>query len=188
MRARAGKKTPHPNIVVHVLPATLGLTTEAIYLHVGLSRLDRVADICTIKDVRTVKNYPLRNHSRFSKLFSIFHGLGRALVFLCKAGVVHRDVKGDNVLLFRDGHPKLIDFASATIIWGAKTSTGTYAHWPGPPEASVDQSEDGYDNYFLVEEAVLTTDRTDLWALAYMIAHMLLYDGCKRNNLDVFRK
>ncbi|MBA2457407.1 MAG: protein kinase [Gemmatimonadales bacterium] len=71
------------------------------------------------------------------QLFSIFHGLSRALVLLCKAGIVHRDIKAVNAVLFRDGHVKFIDFGSAIVISGTEEKGVPYAHRPGPPEADM---------------------------------------------------
>ncbi len=127
-------------------------------------------------------------------MFSIFHGLGRALVLLCKAGIVHRDIKDVNAVLFRDGHVKLIDFGSAIVISGTEMKGVPYLQRPGPPEADMMQMPPGFpqdqsvSDDFRAQHAVLTTEKTDLWALAYMIAELLMKHVTMVNFLDEFRK
>src|SRR5581483_2617224 len=50
-------------------------------------------------------------------------GLAEALLAIHAAGIVHRDVKPDNVLIAADG-PRLIDFGIARVVNGTRLTTG----------------------------------------------------------------
>lgn len=58
-----------------------------------------------------------------------------ALKYLHSSGVMHRDVKGHNVLLTNDAHVKVIDFGISAIVGSANnrrhTAIGT-PYWMAP--------------------------------------------------------
>ncbi|MBT6275427.1 MAG: protein kinase, partial [Chromatiales bacterium] len=57
--------------------------------------------------------------------------LMEALTALHERGVIHRDIKGDNVIVREDGSPVLIDFGSARVAHGVATQTVTALVTPG---------------------------------------------------------
>lgn len=59
-------------------------------------------------DLEIVKNIP--------KITSLFFEIIKTIDFLHKHGVVHRDIKMENMMLASDGSVKLVDFGFATLI------------------------------------------------------------------------
>ena len=79
-----------------------------------------------------------------------------ALAFAHRAGIVHRDVKPQNVLLSNDGHVKVTDFGIATMMGGGHslglTETGTVvgtAAYLSPEQARGEPTDARSDLYSL---------------------------------------
>ncbi len=79
-----------------------------------------------------------------------------ALAFAHRAGIVHRDVKPQNVLLSNDGHVKVTDFGIATMMGGGPslglTETGTVvgtAAYLSPEQAQGEPTDARSDLYSL---------------------------------------
>jgi serine/threonine-protein kinase len=64
------------------------------------------------------------------ELVSIAHQLGEALDTAHAAGIIHRDVKPDNVLVGEDGRAKLADFGVARVPDAALTKEGQFLGTP----------------------------------------------------------
>ena len=65
------------------------------------------------------------------QLLSLLHPLLDALEVLHASGIIHRDIKPDNIYIRADGSPVLLDFGSARHAMGGKTNTMTTLLTPG---------------------------------------------------------
>ncbi|RMI38131.1 serine/threonine-protein kinase [Streptomyces triticirhizae] len=83
-------------------------------------------------------------------VWSLAHGLARALADIHRAGLVHRDLKPSNVLVTLEG-PRVIDFGIARAVDASQvTRTGSLVGSPGfmPPEQIRDESLTGAADVF----------------------------------------
>ncbi|HVQ38319.1 MAG TPA: DPP IV N-terminal domain-containing protein, partial [Pyrinomonadaceae bacterium] len=96
-----------------------------------------------------------------------------ALAASQSAGIAHRDIKPDNIMLRRDGYVKVLDFGLAKLTERAET-TDTEA----PTRAMVNTSPGsvmGTVNYMSPEQASAHTvdSRTDIWSLGVVLFEMI---------------
>jgi serine/threonine protein kinase len=86
----------------------------------------------------------------------------RALDFAHKRGIIHRDIKPDNVMLTRDGTVKVVDFGIARVLETSKTQTGmllgTFAYMS--PEQYHGEHADA---------------RSDIWSFGVLLYELLAY-------------
>jgi Tol biopolymer transport system component len=99
--ARAAASLQHPNIaVIHEVDEVAGVTFLVMELIDGEKLSDRLA----------------RERLSFSRALALAGEIADGLSQAHGRGIVHRDVKPGNVMLTRDGHPKIIDFGLAKLL------------------------------------------------------------------------
>ena len=95
--AQAAARLSHPNVVSVF---DIGVHQDSVYLAMEL------VDGVTLTEW-------LRGEHAWQDVVDMFVQAGRGLVAAHDAGIVHRDFKPDNVLVGRDGRPRVVDFGLA---------------------------------------------------------------------------
>jgi eukaryotic-like serine/threonine-protein kinase len=135
--ARAAARLSHPNIVTVIDRGEQAGRQFIVFEHVDGDNLKQLVE----------KSGPLP----IGQALEIALQIGRALSFAHEHGLVHRDVKPQNVLLNGDGRAKVTDFGIArTVDVDGMTTTGVVlgtSHYISPEQASgehVDAESDVY--------------------------------------------
>ncbi len=135
--AQAMARLNHPNVVtVH----EVGTTDDGVFV---------VMELVDGRDLRAWSGKPWR------EVVPLLAEVARGLAAVHAAGVVHRDVKPDNVIVGADRRARLCDFGLAALESGT-TSAGTPAYMApevlagGPATAASDQFSFGVTAYALL--------------------------------------
>ena len=135
--ARAVAQLSHPNIVTVIDRGEADGRQFIVFEYIDGRTLKEVVEESGPLDVRDAAELTI--------------GVARGLAFAHAHGLVHRDVKPQNVLLNGDGRPKVTDFGIArSLDVGGVTQTGTVlgtSHYIAPEQASglpVDAQTDVY--------------------------------------------
>ena len=67
-------------------------------------------------DGGTLREQIHREHADLRKLLRYLQHVAEGLAKAHAAGIVHRDIKPDNIMITRDGHAKILDFGLAKLI------------------------------------------------------------------------
>ena len=103
--AKAIARLPHPNVVaVH----DVGVLEDQVFL-----AMEFVAG-------GTIKSWLDEKPRSWREILDVFIAAGRGLAAAHAAGLVHRDFKPDNVLLDKEGRPRVVDFGLARQAAGAR--------------------------------------------------------------------
>ena len=146
--ARAVAGVEHPHIVpVYAAEARDGLLFLVMRMLPGRPLSERIA-----RDGPMAPDEAAR----------IAHEVAQALAFAHQRGVIHRDVKPDNIVLDAAGHASVTDFGVSLVIGspGAGTARGGSVGTPAyvSPEQALDEAVDG---------------RSDVYALGVVLFEML---------------
>jgi serine/threonine protein kinase len=137
--ARAAARLSHPNVVTLIDRGEQDGRQFIVFEHVGGETLKELVDRTGPLPVRRALELALQ--------------IGRALASAHGQGLVHRDVKPQNVLLGGDGRPKVTDFgiARSVDVEGA-TTTGVVigtSHYIAPEQARGEKASPQSDVYSL---------------------------------------
>src|SRR6476646_3750983 len=110
--AKAIARLQHPNVVaVH----DAGMFEEQVFL-----AMEFVAG-------GTIKSWLAEKARSWREILDVFIAAGRGLAAAHAAGLVHRDFKPDNVLLDKEGRPRVVDFGIARQAGGGDDLDGDTA-------------------------------------------------------------
>ena len=137
--ARAAARLSHPNIVTVIDRGEQDGRQFIVFEHVAGENLKEL--------VRSAGPLPIR------QAIDLALQVGRALSFAHEHGLIHRDVKPQNVLLNGDGRAKVTDFGIArTLDVEGVTQSGVVlgtSHYISPEQATGDSVEAHSDVYSL---------------------------------------
>ena len=157
--ARAASALSHPNIVtIHEIgdvDSIHFMTTEFV-------------------DGESLRRYISKRTTELSTALDIATQVASALAAAHEVGVVHRDIKPDNIMIRRDRLVKVLDFGLAKLAEGSEPTPATQA----PTRLMVNTEPGvvmGTANYMSPEQArgAEVDGRTDIWSLGVILYEMI---------------
>ncbi|MGP3988512.1 Stk1 family PASTA domain-containing Ser/Thr kinase [Streptomyces sp. 3N207] len=145
--AKSAARLAHPNVV-----GVFDQGTDGTYVYLAMEYVEG----CTLRDVLRDRG-ALRPRAALDILEPVLAALGAAH----RAGLVHRDVKPENVLIGDDGRVKVADFGLVRAV-DSQTSATTDSILGTVSYLAPEQIEDG-----------TATTRTDLYSCGVMLYEML---------------
>ena len=124
-------------------------------------------------DGETLRQHVADTRMSVSEVLDVVIQLASALAAAHEAGIVHRDIKPDNVMLRRDGIVKVLDFGLAKL-----TEKEFSIDPEGPTRALVNTAPGmvmGTASYMSPEQArgIEIDARTDIWSVGILLYEML---------------
>ncbi len=160
--ARAASALNHPNII-----------TVYEIGHLGPEETSTPYFVTEFIEGVTLKQYALENRLKLADVLEITIQIASALAAAHAAGIVHRDIKPDNIMVRSDGYVKVLDFGLA------KTNRGSSSvDSEAETRALVDTDPGtvmGTVNYMSPEQARGTEldARSDIWSLGVVLYELI---------------
>jgi serine/threonine protein kinase/sugar lactone lactonase YvrE len=172
--AKAASALNHPNILtVYEIGRAEGMTFIATEYVEGV----------------TLRHY-MRRHPKLIEILDIAIQIASALVAAHAAGIVHRDIKPDNIMVRSDGIVKLLDFGLAKL-----TERGEMSSGPEETTVALVHTEPGTMlgtvTYMSPEQAAGrdVDARSDIWSLGVVLYEMVSghapFDGASKSHIIV---
>jgi serine/threonine-protein kinase len=177
--AEAAGNLSHPNIVTIF---DVGEEHDMAYMAMELLKGNDLAEHCRKDNLMPIK-----------KVLDLIAAVADALDYAHSNGVVHRDIKPDNIVLLEEGKVKVADFGIARVMSSSETQTGVLLGTPSymSPEQVEGARVDGRSDLFslgVVLYEMLSGEKPfkgdNLANMLYAIANSA-YTPLTRVNIDV---
>ena len=157
----------HPNIVPVY---RLGVSEES-----GLYFSMKKVEGRTLTELLRGRPVRLRSHEELYELLQIFLKVCDAMAFAHSRGVLHRDIKADNVMVGRFGQVYLMDWGIATLRGLKEELGGRSEGAPSSPRLTADGVAVGTLNYMAPEQITggKIDEATDIFALGGLLYEIL---------------